>query len=62
MEYINHNNKLYIIKRMVKVQSLKPNIDLTPLKILWHCDVVFKKQGIYYFCEEIKEVSYEETY
>ena len=42
-------------------KSFKQNIDLSPLKILWHCDSILKKQGLYYFCDEIKEVSYEET-
>ncbi len=61
MEYINYNNKLFIVKRIIKEQNIKPNIDLSPLKTLWHCDSVLKKQGMYYFCDEIKEVSYEET-
>ena len=61
MEYINYNNKLFIVKRIVKEHHLKPNIDLSPLKTLWYCDSILKKQGLYYFCDEIKEVSYEET-
>ena len=36
MEYIDYNNKLFIVKRKVKEYHLKQNIDLTPLKILWH--------------------------
>ena len=61
MEYINYSNKLFIVKRKIKEHHFKLNIDLSPLKILWHCDSILKKQGMYYFCDEIKEVSYEET-
>ena len=61
MEYISYSNKLFIVKRKVKEHHLKPNIDLSPLKVLWHCDSILKKQCIYYFCDEIKEVNYEET-
>ena len=61
MEYINYNNKLYIVKRIIREQNIKSNVDLSPLKILWQCDSILKKQGMYYFCNEIKEISYEET-
>ena len=61
MEYINYSNKLFIVKRKVKEHHFKQNIDLSPLKILWHCDTILKKEHLYYFCDEIKEVSYEET-
>ena len=60
MEYIDYNNKLFIVKRKVKEYHLKQNIDLTPLKILWHCDTILKKEYLFYFCNEIKEISYEE--
>ena len=58
MKYINHNNKLFIVKRIIREQNIKSNIDLSPLKILWHCDSILKKQGMYYFCDEIKEPEY----
>ena len=61
MEYIHYNNKMFVVKRKIREQSIKPNRDMEPLKILWHCDSILKKQGLYYFCDEIKEVSYEET-
>ena len=61
MEYINYNNKLFIVKRIIREQNIKSNIDLSPLKILWHCDTILKKDHLFYFCNEIKEVSYEET-
>ena len=61
MEYINYSDKLFIVKRKIKETNFKPYIDLSPLKLLWQCDSILKKQGIYYFCDEIKEIDYEET-
>ena len=30
------------------------------VKKYWHCDTVLKKENKYYFCNEIKEIEYEE--
>ena len=60
MEYISYNDKLFIVKRKIKEQNFKPDIDLNPLKILWHCDTILKKDHLFYFCNEVKEVNYEE--
>jgi len=35
-------------------------LDANLLKDYWHCDTVLKKEDIYYFCNEIKEIDYEE--
>ena len=61
MEYIHYNNKMFVVKRKIKEHSIKPNRDMEPLKIIWHCDTILKKDHQFYFCDEIKEVSYEET-
>ena len=60
MEYINYSNKLFVVKRKIKEYHLKSNIDLTPLKILWHCDTMFRAQGFLWLCNEVKDVNYEE--
>ena len=60
MEYISYNNKLFIVKRIIREQNIKSNIDLSPLKILWHCDTILKKENLFYFCDEIKEPQYVE--
>ena len=46
MEYISYSNKLFLVKRKIKEHNLKPNIDLSPLKILWHCDTILKKDHL----------------
>ncbi len=61
MEYINYSDKLFVVKRKIKEQHIKTNIDLTPLKVLWHCDTILKKNSLYYFCDSVKDISYEET-
>jgi len=35
-------------------------MDANLIKDYWHCDTVLKKENIYYFCNEIKEIDYEE--
>ena len=52
---------MFVVKRKIKTHHFKKGVDLTPLKILWHCDTILKKDHKFYFCDEIKEVSYEET-
>jgi len=61
MEYINYSDKLFVVKRKIKEQHIKTNIDLTPLKVLWKCDTILKKNSLYYFCDSVKDISYEET-
>jgi hypothetical protein len=61
MEYINYSDKLFVVKRKIKEHHIKTNIDLTPLKVLWKCDTILKKSGLYYFCDIVKDISYEET-
>jgi hypothetical protein len=43
-------------------RTIKQNekVDANLLKKYWHCDTVLKKENIYYFCNEIKEIDYEE--
>ena len=43
MEYVHYNNKMFVVKRKIKEHSIKPNRDMEPLKILWHCDTILKK-------------------
>ena len=35
-------------------------MDANLIKEYWHCDTVLKKENIYYFCNEIKAIDYEE--
>ena len=54
IEFGDRKFLLYLIIRET------PKIDANILKDYWHCDTVLKKDNLYYFCNEIKEIDYEE--
>lgn len=54
--YLEYNNKLYIIKRTIK-ESSKPIIDAWKEHL--QADLVLKKEGIFYFLQEIQEAQIE---
>lgn len=37
-----------------------PKINADLLKQYWYCDTVLRKDNLLYFCNEIKEIEYEE--
>ena len=49
--------RIFLLYRTIKVtDKIEPNT----LKEYWHCDTVLKKENLYYFCNEIKQINYEE--
>lgn len=54
--YLDYNDKLYVIKRTIK-ESSKPIID--DWKEHLQADLVLKKEGIFYFLQEIQEAQIE---
>ena len=61
-EIIEIQGKLFQVKR--KFPENRINLDIkdgvTTLKQYYHCDSMFKAQGLLWLCNEIKETSYEE--
>ena len=60
-EIIEIQGKLFQVKRRFpqhRINLEKGNV--ADLKIFFHCDTIFKSQGLIWFCNEIKDVSYEE--
>jgi len=51
-EIITVKDSLYIVKRKVK-RDLEPVVDVWKEHL--HCDTVFHKDEIYYFCQKIDE-------
>ena len=52
---------MYQVKRRFpqnRINLEKGNIE--DLKLFFHCDTLFKSQGLLWVCNEIKEISYEE--
>ena len=58
---INIQGKLYQIIRKFKENRIDLNKgSIKDLKIFFHCDSLFKAQGLLWICNEIHEVEYEE--
>ena len=60
-EIIEIQGKLYQLKR--KFPEHQINLEkgsVSDLKLYFHCDTMFRAKGYLWFCNEIKEVSYEE--
>jgi len=54
-QFIDHNNKKYLVKRIIKESKLKPNFDQQVLKEWTKSDILLRKNGILYCCETIEE-------
>jgi len=52
LEVINVKDTLYIVKRKIK-KSHSPIVDTWKEHL--HCDTIFTKDEIYYFCQKIDE-------
>ena len=56
-EIIEFGDRKFLLYRTIReFEKLEPII----LKEYWYCDTVLKKEDIYYFCNEIKDIEYEE--
>jgi len=56
-EIIEFGDRKFLLYRTIReFEKLDPNT----LKEYWYCDTVLKKEDIYYFCNEIKDIEYEE--
>mgnify|MGYP001249353876 CR=1 FL=1 len=61
LEIIEIQGKLFQVKRKFpenRINLSKGSIE--DLKLFFHCDTLFKAQGILWVVNEIKDVSYEE--
>ena len=56
-DIIEFGDRKFLLYRTVRVTD---KIDANLIKEYWHCDTVLKKENIYYFCNEIKAIDYEE--
>jgi len=59
-DIINMGDRMFLIKRIIK--TFNPEQHVEDLKVLFNCDTVLKKDGVFFFCDEIKQVEIiEET-
>ncbi len=54
-QFIDYNNKKYLVKRIIKESKLKPNFDQKVLKEWTKSDTLLRKNGLFYCCETIEE-------
>ena len=56
---IQLGDRTFILYRTIKITpKIDENISL--LKKFWRCDTALKKDGIFYLCNEIPEIEFEE--
>ena len=59
-DIIGFGDRLFLLYRTVKESEKTTQEAINLVKKYWHCDTVLKKENIYYFCNEIKAIDYEE--
>ena len=58
---IETQGKMFQVKRTFHEDRINLNVgSVDDLKTFFHCDTLFKAQGLLWVCNEIKEISYEE--
>ena len=59
---ITIQGRMFQVKRKFPEQRINLKIDnaIETLKQFYHCDTIFKSQGLIWLCNEIKEVNYVE--
>ena len=61
-EIIEIQGKLFQVKRKFPESRINLEIEdsVSTLKQYYHCDTMFRAQGLLWLCNEIKEIEYEE--
>ncbi len=59
---IEIQGRLFHVKRKFPENRINLNVEngVITLKQYYHCDTIFKSQGLIWFCNEIKDIEYEE--
>ena len=58
-DIIQLGDRLFVLYRTIKITP-KIEENISTLKKYWHCDTALKKDGIFYLCNEVLEVDFEE--
>ena len=54
-QFVDYNGKKYLVKRIIKESSLKPDFDQQVLKQWTMSDTLLRKDGVFYCCETIED-------
>ena len=59
---ITIQGRMFQVKRKFPEQRINLKVDnsIETLKQFYHCDTIFKSQGLIWLCNEIKEINYVE--
>ena len=59
---ITIQGRMFQVKRKFPEQRINLKVDnaIETLKQFYHCDTIFKSQGLIWFCNEVKDINYEE--
>ena len=56
---LQFGDRIFVLYRIIKITpKIEKNISL--LKKYWRCDTALKKDGIFYLCNEVLDVNFEE--
>lgn len=61
-QYIEYNNTLFRVKRVLTGSYIKDTSDIPMLREYWHCDRVLKRNDQYFFvqeCIDVEDITYE---
>jgi len=58
-QILNTGKDIFVMKRVIREDRLK-NPDMEILKKLYRAEVLFRSEGLLYFCNKIDYVEYEE--
>ena len=58
-DIIQLGDRLFSLYRTIKITP-KINKNISLLKKFWRCDTALKKDGMFYLCNEISEIEFEE--
>jgi len=59
-DIIEFGDRKFLLYRTIKETEKTTQEAINLVKKYWHCDTVLKKDAVYYFCNEINEINYEE--
>lgn len=58
-QILNTGKDIFVLKRVIREDRLK-NPDMEILKQLYRAEILFRSEGLLYFCNKIDYVEYEE--
>lgn len=58
-DIIQLGDRLFVLYRTIKITP-KIEENISTLKKFWRCDTALRKDGLFYLCNEVPEIEFEE--